>query len=213
MTALLGHGRRSKATAVRLVSALAGEPVPPRPLYAEIFAPLLDFGWASLRSVREGGWKYIAAPKPELYDTGSDPARASNRVASEAARAARAADDRLRGGAADRQLTLPTAHRDGGREAAASPLGYLQRRAARQAGSPRPDPKDRDRDRVAVGPGHLRRGDRRAAISTLESILRSDPQNPQAHLRLGYAEVERGNRCDRAEPHFRAALAAGDAVR
>ena len=44
-------------------------------------------------------------------------------------------------------------------------------------------------------------------IATLEAILREDPGNPQAHLRLGYAELERG-RCDRAEPHLRAALQA-----
>jgi Flp pilus assembly protein TadD len=45
-------------------------------------------------------------------------------------------------------------------------------------------------------------------IRTLESVLRADPQNPQAHLRLGYAEIDRG-RCDRAEPHLTAALRAG----
>ena len=44
-------------------------------------------------------------------------------------------------------------------------------------------------------------------VRTLQSILRADAQNPQAHLRLGYAEIDRG-RCDRAEPHLRFALQA-----
>ncbi len=44
-------------------------------------------------------------------------------------------------------------------------------------------------------------------VRTLQSILRADAQNPQAHLRLGYAEIDRG-RCDRAEPHLRVALQA-----
>ena len=44
-------------------------------LYAESFAPLLDFGWSPLKSVREGEWKYIDAPKPELFHLASDQAR------------------------------------------------------------------------------------------------------------------------------------------
>jgi cytochrome c-type biogenesis protein CcmH/NrfG len=42
-------------------------------------------------------------------------------------------------------------------------------------------------------------------IATLRAILRDDPANPQAHLRLGYAELQE-NRCAAAEPHFRAAI-------
>ena len=47
-----------------------------------------------------------------------------------------------------------------------------------------------------------------ARIAALRGILRDDPRNPQAHLRLGFAELERG-RCRDAEPHLRAALQAG----
>jgi Flp pilus assembly protein TadD len=47
-----------------------------------------------------------------------------------------------------------------------------------------------------------------ARIATLEAILRDDPGNPQAHLRLGFAELER-NRCRAASPHLQAALDAG----
>ena len=35
---------------------------------AESWYPRLHFGWSELRSARVGEWKYIAAPKPELYD-------------------------------------------------------------------------------------------------------------------------------------------------
>jgi len=45
-----------------------------RELYAESFAPLVEFGWAPLRAVRSGSWKLIAAPKPELFDVDKDPA-------------------------------------------------------------------------------------------------------------------------------------------
>jgi choline-sulfatase len=53
-----------------------------REIYAESFAPLLDFGWSPLRAMRSGNDKYIAAPKPELYDVTADPAESRNLIAS-----------------------------------------------------------------------------------------------------------------------------------
>lgn len=38
----------------------------------------LRFGWAPLRSVRSQGFKFIDAPRPELYDLRSDPAESGN---------------------------------------------------------------------------------------------------------------------------------------
>lgn len=196
LAAIDGDGRS-------FVAALAGEPVPPRPLYAETFAPLLDFGWASLRAVREDGWKYIAAPKPEIYNTAGDAAEATNLLSSEAARASRAAEQVAKWSgpelAAQPQIANDAAKR-------LQSLGYLSGTA--KPAKSRPDPKDR----IDIAAQFARvsseelTGD--AAIGALESILRRDPSNPQAHLRLGFAEAVR-NRCDRAAPHFRAALAAG----
>ncbi len=51
-----------------LAPALGGAALDARAIYSESFAPLFDFGWAGLRAVRDGTWKYIAAPRPELYD-------------------------------------------------------------------------------------------------------------------------------------------------
>ena len=86
-------------------------------------------------------------------------------------------------------------------------LGYLGSGSAQPTSAARPDPKDRIHvaSRLAEVTSGEARGDR--LFRTLEAILEDDPANPQAHLRLGYAEIERG-RCDRAEPHLRAALAA-----
>ena len=38
----------------------------------------LRFGWAPLRSVRAGGFKFIEAPRPELYDLHADPGELTN---------------------------------------------------------------------------------------------------------------------------------------
>ena len=47
-----------------------------------------------------------------------------------------------------------------------------------------------------------------ALVSALEGIVRDDPRNGQAHLRLGFAHLQAGD-CARAEPEFHAAATAG----
>src|SRR5438270_6934536 len=48
-----------------------------RTAYGETDYPL-RFGWAPLRSVREPGFKFIEAPRPELYDLKTDPRESQN---------------------------------------------------------------------------------------------------------------------------------------
>jgi arylsulfatase A-like enzyme/tetratricopeptide (TPR) repeat protein len=43
------------------------------PSYAETYYPKRHFGWSELTSVRIGDWKYIDAPRAELYDLRKDP--------------------------------------------------------------------------------------------------------------------------------------------
>src|SRR5260370_299155 len=49
-----------------------------RPAFGETDYPL-RFGWAPLRSVRAGGFKYIEAPPPEFYDLHADSAELNNK--------------------------------------------------------------------------------------------------------------------------------------
>ena len=60
------------------VSLLA--PKTGHPIYAESLHAHDSFGWAPLRSVREGNYKYIQAPKPELYNLRDDPGEKFNIV-------------------------------------------------------------------------------------------------------------------------------------
>ena len=46
--------------------------------YSEALYPLHHFGWSDLRSLREGRFKLIAAPRPELYDLTDDPGETKN---------------------------------------------------------------------------------------------------------------------------------------
>ena len=52
----------------------------PRPAYAEATSAVRIFGIPPVRSLREGRWKYIHKPNPELYDLEGDPSEQSNRI-------------------------------------------------------------------------------------------------------------------------------------
>ncbi len=46
--------------------------------YAETYFPLISNGWSELKAIRTDDWKYIQAPKPELYDLRNDPKELNN---------------------------------------------------------------------------------------------------------------------------------------
>ena len=72
-----------------LAGVLRGGPAPGEgPAYAESLLPLLHYGWSDLRMLREGRWKYIQAPRTELYDLAHDPGEEHNLAEAEAARTA-----------------------------------------------------------------------------------------------------------------------------
>jgi arylsulfatase A-like enzyme/Flp pilus assembly protein TadD len=62
-----------------LLSLMLGKTVasPTGGAYCETYYPS-EFGWSPLRAVRSGRYKYIDAPKPELYDLVADPQETHN---------------------------------------------------------------------------------------------------------------------------------------
>lgn len=189
------------ADGVDLTSVMSGSAMPGRTLFAESFAPLLDFGWSPLRSGRKDGWKFIAAPGPELYNVADDPGEIRDLfdTARDRASALQAQVDRF----------SPPDLAEGKhveRDAAARlhSLGYV---SGGRSTTSRPDPKDRRQlaariAQVTSGEVHGPQLER-----LLKEILSEDPKNPLANLRLGYVLLET-DRCRDAIPRFRAAIAA-----
>jgi arylsulfatase A-like enzyme/Flp pilus assembly protein TadD len=70
-----------------LTPAFRGNDIDTTYSYAETLFPKLNMGWADLRSVRTNRWKYIRAPKPELYDLAQDPGETANVIAGHPAEA------------------------------------------------------------------------------------------------------------------------------
>ena len=44
-----------------------------RPVYSETFYPRFHFGWSELVAATEARYRYVRAPRPELYDLATDP--------------------------------------------------------------------------------------------------------------------------------------------
>ena len=133
-----------------LLALVLGRPAAgPSNLYAESYLPLLHFRWNQLRSFQSRGMKYIDAPRPELYDTRTDPKELKNLY-----QARRAFGHEMRdrlyglirrftpttGAGTEKELTDPALL-----ERLRS-LGYVAVSAgtfAEAGGKPLPDPKDR----------------------------------------------------------------------
>lgn len=198
---------RVDADGIDLITASSGTSAAQgRAIYAESFAPLLDFGWSSIRSARRGGWKYIAAPRPELYEIDRDAGELTDRRGDQPARATEldALVSRISG------PDLPPEQRtsmDPEAERRLRALGYAGGSGS-GAGWSRADPKDR-RELAArlarVTSGELTGQPLRRE---LEAILAEDRSNPQAHMRLAFALVE-SDECPAAERHFSRAIALG----
>src|SRR5215470_8561186 len=74
---LAGAAAPAKSDGESLRVYLSGKSGVGRPVVGESDYPL-RFGWAPLRSVRKNGFKFIEAPRPELYDLNQDAAELNN---------------------------------------------------------------------------------------------------------------------------------------
>jgi arylsulfatase A-like enzyme/Tfp pilus assembly protein PilF len=76
---LLGAPVPPQVSGTTLAPRLARQtPEPGLEAYGEARYPLHHFGWSDLRLLREGRYKLIAAPRPELYDLEQDPREMAN---------------------------------------------------------------------------------------------------------------------------------------
>ena len=151
--------------------------LPPQGIYAEALYPRYHFGWSELLSLTDDRYRYIKAPREELYDLERDPGERTN-IAGERQPAVAALRSGLEALVSGRNIDAPSSVSDEDRQRLAA-LGYVgtQSSAAISRTDARPDPKDKApllrSYRVAVeaiGDGRLEEGSR-----MLRSILDEDP--------------------------------------
>lgn len=183
---------------VPLIDGRSRRDVPPS--YAETFYPKLHFGWSELKSIRDGAWKYIDAPTPELYDVAHDRGETRNTIDARGplARGMSAEATRIEGtfGAA---ATQPAPLPDPETLARLRSLGYVGVAAPGASGVRGPDPKDMlpslraYRAQMTRATEALRAGNGAAAIPMLKQLLASNDRSYELHLFLGdaYANMKR----------------------
>jgi choline-sulfatase len=172
----------------------------------------LRFGWAPLRSARGEGFKFIEAPKPELYDLQSDPLELQNNYAPWDVRVQgfRAKMSVLRRKAASRPTSAGAVSSSTIAELEA--LGYLSgadRASLTDVPEPLllPDPKDQIEQLNLLHQAMIASEDGRygEARSALERIVEIEPQSLAALRLLAEMELHQGEYAIAAE-HFKRAL-------
>ena len=165
----------------------------PAPSYAETYYPKWHFGWSELRSVRVGDWKYIDAPKPELYDMRADAREIRNAVDARGSLATGLSNElgRIAGGfgaAAANEAPQP----DPETLARLRSLGYVGI-AAPSPGVRGPDPKDMlpkldvFRAGITSAMTALERRAPDVAIAELKKLVAINDRSYELHLFLGDA--------------------------
>jgi arylsulfatase A-like enzyme/Flp pilus assembly protein TadD len=186
------------AQGVSLVPVMRSGAASPADAYVETLATR-NLGWSPLAGLRSGGWKYIRAPRPELYELSEDPGELVNRISerpNEAARLREKLDAMLHETPASETVALDRE----GRERLEA-LGYV---APRQAHSDDSlvfegiDPKDgiAAADRLNRASGLLEAARFHEALELVMDLRRDFPDAPlyrslEALVRLRIGDAKR----------------------
>lgn len=189
---LAGTAAASKSDGESLRVYLSGNSEVSRPVFGETDYPL-RFGWAPLRSVRKDGFKFIEAPRPELYDLNRDAAELNNQYEASDSRVvnsrAMLAEVRARETPADASKDAPQPDITG-------VVPSL------------PDPKDKIEEQNLLHAAMVASEDDRPADArkALEKVLELDPKSPTALRQLGELELQAGDYALAAQ-HLKNAMA------
>lgn len=174
-----------------LVPMAGGKKGRDRETYIETFYPRENYGWSELIGLVSGDWKYIRAPKPELYNLKTDPGETRNEAGS-AGDVASAAGRRLetlvrkRAGVAPgpgRALTAEEQER-------LRSLGYVNFSGGGAASSAA-DPKDKlDVLKMAqLAEGFELEGRYAEAKDAYARLLELVPESPASYVNLALSEA------------------------
>jgi len=176
-----------------------------RPVYSESLYARNHFGCAALNSLRSGSYKYIEAPKPELYDLSADPNEQHNLYAQQRSKAAAMGEQlaAVRAGAApSAKPPQPTSETIN----ALRSLGYLGGSAKAGRAESRVDPKDRiaDFERFFDALNLASAGNPAESNSKLENLHAKLPDVVDIPINLGLNYQRQGDFA-RAAREFKAA--------
>jgi arylsulfatase A-like enzyme/Tfp pilus assembly protein PilF len=180
--------------------------------HAESWYPRYHYGWSELNSVQDGRYKYIRAPRPELYDLASDPRESHDLSAADAARLAtfeRALSELLARTTSTSAAKGPQAV-DSETEERLAALGYVSGAVSARnlEDRPRGDPKDKIRlyNLLKQAGTSSEEGNLDRAIAQIKEALAADPEIVEAYMLLGNF-YKKAKRSREAIDAYREALA------
>ena len=165
--------------------------------YAESLTPLVHYQWSDLRVLRDGQWKYILAPRPELYDLTADPGETRDLSTSNTATARRLRSGlegllrTERGHANSASGTAPALSADVLQKLGA--LGYVSPGAAKGSVAQGADPKDKLQEFQTLsglmreGMVLLQQGRFADSASRFADLKKAGADSFQVHFYLGRA--------------------------
>jgi arylsulfatase A-like enzyme/Flp pilus assembly protein TadD len=176
------------------------------PVYSEALYARYHFGWSELTALTDDRYRYIKAPREELYDLQRD-AREQNNIADDRVQARQAMRGALDKIAASATIQAPAEVTAEARERLQA-LGYVgtQSEVTTAAGESLPDPKDKreilERYRTAVDLAGERQWPQ--AIAMLHQILRDEPEMADvwAQLAAFAIRIERFDQAIDAYKHY-----------
>jgi arylsulfatase A-like enzyme/predicted Zn-dependent protease len=162
-----------------------------RETYIETFYPRENYGWSELVGLVSGDWKYIRAPKPELYNLRTDPAETRNEAGSAGetgAGLARKLEDlvlKSAGLPAGTNRTLTAEEQERLRS-----LGYVNFSGGGAASSAA-DPKDKLEvlKLAQLGEGYELEGRYAEAKAAYARLLELVPESPASYVNLALSEA------------------------
>ncbi|RPJ01903.1 MAG: hypothetical protein EHM31_04555 [Candidatus Aminicenantes bacterium] len=204
--ALAGIAPEGETQGLSLVPAMfrPGGGGPEMPAYGESMSPNIQFGWSPLQVLRTSRFKYIGAPRAELYDISQDPEERLNLVEEMpgVAREMKAGLEKLIEETSRGAPEPQAANLDKDTMERLTALGYVGAPvAARKASGPAgtlADPKDKFQVfQKVTAAGELVLGEKYAEAATLlEAALAENPGIPQALLALSTCYGELGKKAE-----------------
>lgn len=194
-----------------LIEGSGEEPASGRSVYSESLYASVHLGWSPLRALEQGGFRYIEAPRPELYDLGPDPGERENVLLSHKglAREMRRQLEQIRAELED-DSPHEMASMDADARARLKSLGYVSSSAARPPPGKAVDPKDKMVvwNQIQRSLGEIGRANYDRARVVLENVLATEKDVPIVYENLGEAYMQLGRQAE-AEVLYRQALARG----
>jgi arylsulfatase A-like enzyme len=190
---LLGFSKEAAPFGPPLPGLAVSEPVQKTAMvHSETWLPATAYGWSPLEAVSDERWRFVRAPRPELYDFVTDPAEKDNLVEKRPEERSRmeAALAALAG--AGPVVTAPAVKPDAAVTEALASLGYHSGASGSRAGTI--DPKDGIGMLAELDEAKqwLRDGRAKEAVVRLEDLVRRSPGNVPFLIRLAVAQSAAG---------------------